>query len=91
MAWFMLVKGKGPENVFVVEETLGVWFAMGTFGTVVSVGHTTFGDRNCTFSLKGGGSGGAASAAETLPDPLLVEGCDGASSEKETNHYNVSL
>lgn len=26
-------------------------FAMGTFGTIVSVGHTTFGERNLTFSL----------------------------------------
>lgn len=52
----MLAKGKGPEYDFVVGGVvlLDVATGTGTFGTMLSEGQMTFGDRNWIFSLAGG-------------------------------------
>lgn len=48
----MLVKGNGPEYVLALGRAdVEAIFCAGTFGTTVSVGHTTLGERNCTFSV----------------------------------------
>lgn len=72
IAWFMLAKGNGPAaNDLTAEgaaavETLLVTTGVGTFGTIVSGGHTTLGERNWTFSTTGMGS-----TAEEGPSALL--------------------
>lgn len=70
----MLAKGKGPGYDLLVVggvEALLVTLGVGTLGTMLSEGQTTFGERNWTFSVGMGGSGGCGVVLERRRDRLL--------------------